>query len=246
MAEKNAIGTGGASGIGRAICLRLARDGADVAVCDLDASGAKRVAEEVSGLGRRALAVEADVAAFADVGRAVEGMRREIGPAAILVHAAGIGEIAPLAHMTEAQWDRMIAVHLKGTFNCARAMAEDMIQARWGRMVFISSVAGIAGAAGFVHYSAAKAGIIGFTKALALELSSAGVTVNAIAPGLIDTPILKKAGVTDKTIEATVARSPVGRIGVPDDIAAAAAYIVSDEASFLTGQVISPNGGIRT
>ncbi len=246
MAEKNAFVTGGASGIGRAICLRLARDGANVVVCDLDASGAKRVAEEVSGFGRRALAVEADVASFVDVSHTAQRMRREIGPVAILVHAAGIGDIAPLTQMTEAQWDRMIAVHLKGSFNCARAVAEDMIQARWGRMVFISSVAGIGGAAGFVHYSAAKAGIIGFTKALALELSRTGVTVNAIAPGLIDTPILQKAGVTAQTIEALVERSPVGRIGVPDDIAAAAAYVVSDEASFLTGQVISPNGGIRT
>jgi NAD(P)-dependent dehydrogenase (short-subunit alcohol dehydrogenase family) len=246
VAEKNAIVTGGASGIGRAIALRLARDGADVAICDLDGAGAKKTAAEVADLGRRSFAAAVDVASFADVGRAVEQARGELGPVKILVHAAGFGEIVPLAEMSEAQWDRMIAVHLKGTFNFARAVLKDMIDARWGRILSISSVAGLAGAAGFVHYSAAKAGILGFTKALALEVSPAGITVNAIAPGLIDTPILGKSGVQDKTIEAIVERSPVRRIGVPDDIAAAAAYIVSDEASFLTGQVISPNGGLRT
>jgi NAD(P)-dependent dehydrogenase (short-subunit alcohol dehydrogenase family) len=125
-------------------------------------------------------------------------------------------------------------------------VVHDMIDAHWGRIVSISSVAGLKGAPAFVHYSAAKAGIAGFSRALALELASSGITVNAIAPGLIDTPILKGASLRDETIAAMVRTTPVGRIGVPDDIAACCAYLVSEEASFLTGQILSPNGGSHT
>jgi 2-hydroxycyclohexanecarboxyl-CoA dehydrogenase len=248
LKDRTAIVTGGASGIGRAISLRLAREGCNVAIWDRDISGARRVTAEVAGLGlgRRVLAVEVDVASFGDVETAADRVRRELGKVAILVNDAGYGEIAPLAQMTEAQWDKMIAVHLKGTFNCTRTVIADMIDARWGRVVSISSVAGLRGAAGFVHYSAAKAGIAGFSKALALELGSSGITVNAIAPGLIDTPILRASAIRDETISAIVRQTPVGRIGVADDIAACCAYIVSEEASFLTGQVLSPNGGMHT
>jgi 2-hydroxycyclohexanecarboxyl-CoA dehydrogenase len=246
LTEKNAVVTGGASGIGRAICLRLARDGYNVAIWDLNAEQAAKVAEEVRALGRRALAVKVDVASFGDVEAAAARVRAELGPVGVLVNDAGIGEIVPLAEMTESQWDRMIAVHLKGTFNCTRVLVADMIAARSGRVVSVSSVAGLKGAAGFVHYSAAKAGIVGFTKALAFELGSSGITVNAIAPGLIDTPILRGASVRDETIAAIVRQTPVGRIGKPEDIAACCAYIVSEEASFLTGQVLSPNGGGHT
>jgi 2-hydroxycyclohexanecarboxyl-CoA dehydrogenase len=245
---RTAIVTGGASGIGRAIALRLAREGCNVAIWDRDISAARRVVAEIAGLelGRRMLAVEVDVASFADVETAVDRVRREVGKVSILVNDAGYGEIVPLAQMTEDQWDKMIAVHLKGTFNCTRAVIADMIDARWGRVVSISSVAGLRGASGFVHYSAAKAGIAGFSKALALELGSSGITVNAIAPGLIDTPILKTSSMREETIAAIVRQTPVGRIGAPDDIAACCAYIVSEEASFLTGQVLSPNGGMHT
>ena len=244
--DKIAIVTGGASGIGRAISLRLARDGCNVAIWDRDISSARKVAAEVAELGRRVLAVEVDVASFAEVDTAAERVRRELGKVAILVNDAGYGEIVPLAQMSEAQWDKMIGVHLKGTFNCTRVAIADMIDAHWGRVVSVSSVAGLKGASGFVHYAAAKAGIVGFTKSLALELGSAGITVNAIAPGLIDTPILKGSSVRDDTIAAIVRQTPVGRIGVPADIAACCAYMVSEEASFLTGQVLSPNGGMHT
>ena len=246
LKDKTAVVTGGASGIGRAISLRLARDGANLAIWDRDISSARKVATEIADLGRRVIPVEVDVASFADVEKAGERVRRELGKVSILVNDAGYGEVAPLARMSEAQWDKMIAVHLKGTFNCTRVLVQDMIDAHWGRVVSISSVAGLKGAAGFVHYSAAKAGIIGFTKGLAFELGSAGITVNAIAPGLIDTPILKNASLRDETIAEIVRQQPVARIGVPDDIAACCAYIVSEEASFLTGQVLSPNGGTHT
>jgi 2-hydroxycyclohexanecarboxyl-CoA dehydrogenase len=246
LRDKIAVVTGGASGIGRAIALRLARDGCHVAIWDRDASGARRVAEEVGVLGRKSMALEVDVASVRDAESAAERVRRDLGKVSILVNDAGYGEIVPLARMTEAQWDKMIAVHLKGTFNCTRAVVQDMIDARWGRIVSVSSVAGLKGAAGFVHYSAAKAGIAGFSKALALELASSGITVNAIAPGLIETPILKGSALRDETIAAMVKHTPVGRIGVPDDIAACCAYLVAEEASFLTGQILSPNGGMHT
>jgi NAD(P)-dependent dehydrogenase (short-subunit alcohol dehydrogenase family) len=238
--------TGGASGIGRAICLRLAREGCNVVIWDRDVSGAQRVAAEVGEIGRRVLAVEVDVSRFDDVERAADRVRRDLGNVSILVNDAGFGEIVTVAQMSEAQWDKMIAVHLKGTFNCTRHLVQGMIGARWGRIVNISSIAGLRGAAGFVHYSAAKAGIAGFSKALALELGPSGVTVNAIAPGLIETPILKGSALRDETIAAMVRHTPVGRIGAPEDIAACCAYIVAEEASFLTGQVLSPNGGIHT
>jgi NAD(P)-dependent dehydrogenase (short-subunit alcohol dehydrogenase family) len=246
LKDKNAVVTGGASGIGRAIVLRLARDGCNVAIWDRDVSGARRVAEEVGALGRRSVAIEVDVANLRDAESAAERVRRDLGKISILVNDAGYGEIVPLAQMSEAQWDKMIAVHLKGTFNCTRAVMHDMIDAHWGRIVSVSSVAGLKGAAGFVHYAAAKAGIAGFTKALGLELGSSGITVNAIAPGLIDTPILKASALRDETVAAIVRNTPVGRIGVPDDIAACCAYLVAEEASFLTGQILSPNGGMHT
>ena len=213
-------------------------------IWDRDISAAHRVGAEVGELGRRVLAVEVDVSSFSDVERAADRVHRELGKVSILVNDAGFGDIVAVAQMSEAQWDKMIAVHLKGTFNCTRHLVQDMIDARWGRIVSISSVAGLRGAAGFVHYSAAKAGIAGFSKALALELGSSGVTVNAIAPGLIETPILKGSALRDETIAAMVRHTPVGRIGAPEDIAACCAYMVAEEASFLTGQVLSPNGGI--
>jgi NAD(P)-dependent dehydrogenase (short-subunit alcohol dehydrogenase family) len=246
LKDKTAVVTGGASGIGRAIVLRLARDGCNVAIWDRDVSRARRVAEEVTTLGRRSLAIEVDVSSWRDAESAAERVRRELGKIAILVNDAGYGEIVPLAQMSEAQWDKMIAVHLKGTFNCTRAVVNDMIDAHWGRIVNVSSVAGLKGAIGFVHYSAAKAGIAGFTRALGLELGSSGVTVNSIAPGLVDTPILKGSGLKEEMITAIARHTPVGRIGVPDDIAACCAYLVSEEASFLTGQILSPNGGSHT
>lgn len=245
---KNAVVTGGASGIGRGISLRLARDGANVAILDMNLAGAQNVAAEITTFGRKAAACQADVANRAQVQAAIEQVRKQIGPVHVLVNDAGIGKFVMLAEMSEEAWDEMIAIHLKGTFNCTKAVVQDMIDAKWGRIVNISSVAGLGGAAGLVHYSAAKAGIIGFTKGLAAELGPLGVTVNAIAPGLIDTPILRQGGELSprmqQFIKVTASRVPVRRNGVPDDIAAACLYLVSEEASFFTGQVVSPNGGL--
>jgi NAD(P)-dependent dehydrogenase (short-subunit alcohol dehydrogenase family) len=244
LAGRNAVVTGGASGIGKAIALRLARDGADVAILDVDLAGADQVAKQLAAAGRRAVAAQADVASGPSVAAALERVRRELGPLHILVNDAGIAGFVPLLQMTEEQWDLLIAVHLKGTFNCTRGVLPDMIDARWGRVVSIASVAGLnGGGAGLTHYAAAKAGIIGFSKALALEVAPFGVTANAIAPGLVDTPLLGRSGMPQEVRDRIVDRIPVGRIGTPEDVAAACAYLVAEEAGFITGQVVSPNGG---
>jgi 2-hydroxycyclohexanecarboxyl-CoA dehydrogenase len=242
---RTAVVTGGASGIGRSICLRLARDGADVAVLDMNLAGAQQVAREIGDLGRRAVAVEVDVASSASVAAAVDRVHRELGTARILVNDAGICTFVPFLEMTEEQFDRMLAVHLKGTFLCSRALVPDMLEAGWGRIVNLTSVAGLnGGGPGLIHYASAKGGIVGFTKALAQEVGASGVTVNAIAPGLIDTPMVRGSGIPEEIFQMAVQRTPVGRVGEPGDIAAACAYLVSEESSFLTGQVISPNGGV--
>jgi NAD(P)-dependent dehydrogenase (short-subunit alcohol dehydrogenase family) len=243
LAGRVAVVTGGGSGIGRSIALRLARDGADVALLDVDQSAAETVAGEVRALGRRALPLRVDVSRLPEVTAAAAQVRERLGRVHILVNNAGIAGFAPLLAMSEEEWDRMIAVHLKGTFNCTRALAEDMVDAKWGRVVCISSVGGLRGGPSLTHYAAAKAGVIGFAKALAIELGPHGVTVNVIAPGMIDTPMLARSGVPQAILDSARTQTPVRRLGTPDDIAAACAYLVSEEASFTTGQVLSPNGG---
>ncbi len=241
---KVAAVTGGASGIGRSICLRLARDGADIAVFDLNRADAQETAQAVDQIGRRAAAIEVDVSGATHVAEAFAAAQRQLGAVQILVNDAGICEYTAFLQTSEALWDRMIAVHVKGAFNCTRAAIPAMQAAGWGRIVNLSSVAGLnGGGPGLVHYATAKAAIIGFTKSLAREVGPLGITVNAIAPGLIDTPMVRAAKVPEAIIQQLADESPVRRVGVPDDIAAACAYLVSPEASFLTGQIISPNGG---
>ena len=241
---RNALVTGGGSGIGRAIALRLAADGADVAVLDLRLDGARAVADEIARSGRRAAAIAVDVGDAASVTRAVAEARAALGPIHVLVNSAGIADFVTLGDLDEERWQRMLNVHLDGTYRVTRAAFADMTAAGWGRIVNIASAAALnGGGPGLAHYAAAKAGIIGFTKALAHELGPAGVTVNAIAPGLIDTPLIHGAGAPAGLYDAAVARLPVRRMGQPLDIAAACAYLASDEGGFCTGQVLSPNGG---
>ena len=242
QAGKNAIITGGASGIGRAIVLNLAAAGANVAVCDLDVEGAAAVAELVRKEGGRALPVQVDVSSPAAVLAAVARVREALGNISVLVCSAGIGGWSTVPQITDQLWDQMLGVNLDGPFYCARAVLPDMMDAHWGRIVNISSGAGQnGGGRGLAHYSAAKAGVLGLTKAMALEFAAMGITVNAIAPGVVDTPILKN--VPGEHLEELVHRIPIGRLGRPEDIAAACAYLVSDGASYVTGQVLCPNGG---
>lgn len=244
LAGKNAVVTGGGSGIGRAICLHLGRAGADVAILDRNLRGAEETAAEVKTLGRRALACEVDVSSSASVRAACDLVHRELGVVQVLVNDAGIGGLCPFLQMDEEEWDRFIGVHLKGTFNCTRVLAPDMVEAGWGRIVNVASTAGLNGfAPGITHYAAAKGGVIAFTKALAHELGGFGVTVNAIAPGMIDTPMSRQSPDPEELFRRVAMRVPLKRVGKPDDIAAACAYLVSDGASYVTGQVLSPNGG---
>ncbi|MFQ5826195.1 MAG: SDR family oxidoreductase [Dehalococcoidia bacterium] len=242
LAGKSALVTGGGSGIGRAIALAFAGEGADVAVNDMDLARAEGVAEEVRGLGRRALALKADVTRPEEVNPMLERAWGEFSRIDILVNNAGIGpDIVALADMTQEQWQRMLAVHVHGAFNCTRGLIGGMMEQKWGRVISMSSVAGLAGESHGVHYCTAKAALLGFTKALAREVARHGITVNAIAPGVIDTAMA--ASLPPRVIEGLVKATPLRRKGQPEEIAHVAAFLASDGAAFITGQVISPNGG---
>src|SRR5262249_37008239 len=201
------------------------------------------VAEEVQALGRRAVAIETDVSSASSVTAATARVHADLGVVHILVNDAGIAEFVTVVDMSEAQWDRMMGVHLKGTFLCTRAFLPDMLAAGWGRIVNVSSVGGLRGGPSMAHYAAAKAGVIGFTKAVAIDTGERGVTVNAIAPGMIQTPMLKNSGVPEEVYATVRQQTPMRRLGKPDGIPAACADLVSEEASYVTGQELSPNGG---
>ncbi len=245
-----ALVTGGGSGMGRAIVHRLARDGVAVAVLDIDPAAADTVVGEVSGLGGEALAVGGvDVSDRAQVEAAVQQVRDVLGPVVVLVNNAGVAGFKDFLSITDESWDRIMAVNLNGPFYCTQAVLPDMIEAGWGRIVNISSSSAQGGQPYMVHYVTSKAGLIGMTKALALELGPKGITVNTIPPGFIDTPMLRDSearGLLGGSVEDHAQRTPVRRAGLPEDIAAACAFLVSDEAGYITGQVIGVNGGRNT
>ena len=245
-----AVVTGGGSGMGRAIALRLAADGFAVAVLDINEAAAESAAAQARAAGGQAMAVApADVSVRSDVDKAMRQAREALGPLLVLVNNAGITGFREFAKITDEKWDRMMAVNLNGPFYCTQAVLPDMTQARWGRIVNISSSSAQGGQQFMAHYVASKAGLIGFTKALALELGPAGITVNTIPPGFIDTPMLReseKRGMLGGSVEHHEGLTPVRRAGRPDDIAAATAFLVSDEAGYITGQVIGVNGGRNT
>ena len=242
LETKKAFITGAGSGIGASIATHFAQEGADVAVNDLDLGRTGATVQQVERIGGRAVAVPADVSDGGAVRDAVARAREQLGRLDIIVHCAGIAPTVAFHEMDFAQWDRMLQVHLYGLYHVARAAIEPLRGQRSGRIIAISSVAGITGDALLVHYSAAKAGMIGFCKALARETAPLGITVNAIAPGIVDTPIL---GEVSELVKQRY-QPPIGRLGRPSDIAAAAVYLASEEAEFVTGQVLSPNGGALT
>jgi len=250
MSERTVVVTGGGSGMGRAIAERLARDGLAVAIVDLNADAAESVAKEIESDGGRAIAVGGvDVSVRAQVDAAVERVREQLGPVLVLVNNAGITGFREFLSITDEKWDRIMAVNLNGPFYCTQAVLPDMIEAGWGRIVNISSSAAQGGQPYMVHYVTAKAGLIGFTKALALEFGPHGVTVNTIPPSMIDTPMLRgseQRGMLGGTVEEHAQRSPVRRAGLPEDIANACSFLVSDEAGYITGQIIGVNGGMVT
>jgi 3-oxoacyl-[acyl-carrier protein] reductase len=266
---KIALVTGGASGIGRAICLGFAQEGATIICNDLSVENAQNVVNEC-GQHKQGLAVKADVSKSRQVSAMFDKVHKKFGRLDIVVNNAGIGlenaqlrarfnkvlekqrtelatdgkiktALAATQNLTDQEWERMIAVHLHGTFYCTREALKMMEKQRSGKIISIASICGMTGCAGVPHYSAAKAGIMGFTRAVAREAIVSGVNVNAIAPGYIDTPMTQ--AVSDTVRQAIAMATPAGRFGSPQDVASLAVYLASEEANFVVGQVMSPNGG---
>jgi len=243
--KRAAFVTGGASGIGLSICEHLARAGHSVAVADWNGDAAEDAAKAITDSGGRAIAVSVDVSDRTQVDKAVEAARGELGPIGILVTSAGVSRREPFEQLSAESWDQVIGVNLTGTFHCVQAVIGDMTDAGWGRIVLISSSSAQRGAAGMTHYAASKGGVIAFGKSLALEFAKRGVTVNNIAPSVVETPMVEQQRAAGKvpSVEKMAAGVPVGRMGTGDDIAAACMYLVSAEASYVTGQTVSVNGG---
>ena len=240
-----AVVTGGAAGMGLAISQRLAHDGHAVAVFDIDGDAATQAAGAIRDGGAKALGVAVDVSDRGAVEAAFAQVRAELGPIGIMVTSAGVDRFEQFTEISVESWDRMIAVNLSGTFHCLQCAIPDMIAAGWGRIVTISSSSAQSGARRMAHYVASKAGVVGLTKALALDVAPNGITVNTIPPGFIDTPMARRAEERGDlpSIAAVAAQTPVRRAGTPEDIAAACAFLCSEEAGYITGQQINVNGG---
>lgn len=247
-ATRTAVVTGGASGIGLAISRRLAADGLTIAIFDINGPAAETAAADIAAAtGATVKGYAVDVADRAKVDAAVAQVRADLGPITVLVNNAGIEQFCPFTDIDPQQWNRVIEVNLTGTFHVTQSIVGDMIAAGWGRIVNVSSSSAQRGSRNMTAYSASKGGMISLTRSLALELGVHGITVNNIPPGFIETPMLHKSLVEGKLgaggMEAQIKATPVNRVGQPNDIAAACAFLVSDEAGYVTGQTLGVNGG---
>ncbi len=240
---KRALVTGGSRGIGRAVALRLASEGASVAVnYRSGAAEAEAVAEEIRAAGAASAALQANVADAGDAERLVSAASEALGGLDILVNNAGITRDSLLMRLSEEDWDAVVDTNLKGAFLCTRAAVRPMLRQRSGRIINMASVVALTGNPGQANYTAAKAGLIGFTKTVAWEVASRGITVNAIAPGFITTEMT--AGLAEDVLERVRERIPLGGFGAPEDVAACAAFLASEDARYVTGQTLSIDGGL--
>jgi 2-hydroxycyclohexanecarboxyl-CoA dehydrogenase len=247
--SRTALVTGGASGMGRATALRFAREGRKVAVVDIDGDGAQRVVQEIAQAGGKSLAVKADISDKAQIAAALGEIRAALGHVTILINNAAVENFCPILEIEETNWDRVLNVNLKGVFLLTQAVLPDMIAAGWGRIVNISAFGAQIGAAEMAHYTASKGGVISMTRSLAVELGAKGVTVNSVSPGFIDTPMARRAiegGKFQISAEQIVTGYPIPRLGLPEEIAAACCFLASDDAGYITAQVLGVNGGAAT
>ncbi|MFZ5639413.1 MAG: 3-oxoacyl-[acyl-carrier-protein] reductase [Bacillota bacterium] len=242
LENKVAVITGGAAGIGRETALLFAREGAQVAVCDFDEAAGRATLKEVQAQSPGSSFFKVDVADRTQVRERINAVAEKYGRIDVLVNNAGITRDALLKKMTEEQWDQVVAVNLKGVFNCTQAVAEIMLQQGSGKIVNTTSVVGLYGNVGQTNYAATKAGVIGMTKSWAKELGSRGINVNAVAPGFIVTEMTAK--VPDKFLTLVKEKTPLGRLGKPVDIANAYLFLASEEASYINGAILSVDGGL--
>ncbi len=245
MANKVAVVTGGAAGIGAAICRFLARDGADIAIWDWNISAAQPIVDEIAALGRKVVVCKVDVSNKNDIEAAVKTVHDKLGPVSILVNNAGVSPEKDFVDITLGDWDKVFNINMKGMFMCTQSVIRDMINAKWGRIINISSSSAQSGAKRMVHYAATKGGVIAFTKSLAQEMGPHGITVNNIPPSTVYTDGLKSvesrfADGLQGYVNATI---PVKRVGQPEDIANAVAFLASETSGFITGVTLSVNGG---
>ena len=246
MRGRVAVVTGASSGIGLGVARRLADDGHAVALLDQDGEGVRQATADLEALGKRVAGHQVDVADRGALERVYTSVREELGPVTIVVTSAGIEAFDPVLDITPEKWDRLIAVNLTGTFTCLQLAVADMVAAGWGRIVTISSSSAQSGAPNMAHYVASKGGVIGLTKAFARELARHGITANTIPPTIVDTPMARKGEAHGDVppVETMAKMVPLGRAGTPEDIASACSYLCSEEAGYITGQIIGVNGGM--
>jgi 3-oxoacyl-[acyl-carrier protein] reductase len=242
LQSKVALVTGGGRGIGRDIALALAKEGADIAIWDVNLQDAQKTGAEIEAMGRKSFVDQVDVTSYDKVEQGVNKILDKLGKIDILINNAGITKDNLLMRMSDAEWDAVLNVNLKGTFNCTKAVSRPMIKQRYGKIVNIASIIGIIGNKGQANYAASKAGIIALTKTTAKELASRNINANAVAPGFIQTEMTAK--LPEELRQEMLKLIPLGRMGTPSDVAKACAFLASEESDYITGQVLVVDGGM--